>query len=159
MSTDFNFYEGTASENTAPKITVRKGGQLVLTKGAVEMLGEGVTAVQIGYNVKTKVVGIRGAAENAMGRYRLRSQKNSGSRLVTGKRFFTHNGLTIEKAKTFDAEAYDGGIVGFQLTEEPAEAEAEIPTPAETTPAETTPAKKTAPAKKTGGRRKARAAA
>ncbi|MCP3960476.1 MAG: hypothetical protein GY719_21740 [bacterium] len=62
---------------------------------------------------------------------------------MTGKRFFSHNGLTIEKARTFDAEAYEGGIVGFNLTEEPAEAEA--------------PAEK-APAKKTGGRRKARAA-
>ncbi len=149
----FDFYEGTVTENTAPKITVRKGGQLVLTKGAVEMLGDDVTAVQLGFNAKTKVVGIRGAADDAQGRYRLRSQKNSGSRLVTGKRFFTHNGLTIEKARTFDAEEYDGGIVGFKLTDEPVEAETEIPT------AETTPAKKTAPAKKTGGRRKAKAAA
>ena len=139
----FEFYQGTASENTAPKITVRKGGQLVLTSGTVAMLGDKVDHVQIGYDAKTKVVGIRGAGEDAQGRYRLRSQKNGGSRLVTGKRFFAHNGLTIAKARTFDAEAYDGGIVGFQLTEEPAEAEA--------------PAKP-APAKKTGGRRKAQAA-
>ena len=55
------------------------------------------------------------------------------------------HGLTIGKARTFDAEAFDGGIVGFCLTEEePAEPEAEDPTKA--------------PAKKTGGRRKARAA-
>lgn len=139
MSNDFNFYEGTASENTAPKITVRKGGQLVLTSGAVDMLGDDITAVQLGFNAKTKVVGIRGAADDAQGRYRLRSQKNSGSRLVTGKRFFSHNGLTIEKAQTFDAEEYEGGIVGFQLIEEPTEAEAPEP-------------------RKTGGRRKAKAA-
>ena len=79
MSNGFDFYEGTASENTTPRITVRKGGQLVLTSGAVDMLG--------------------------------------------------------------DDEAYDGGIVGLRLVEEPADAE--------------TPA----PAKKTGGRRKAKAAA
>ena len=138
MSNGFEFYKGTASENTSPRITVRKGGQLVLTSGAVEMLGEDVSHVQLAYNAKTKVVGIRGADEDAQGRYRLRTQKNSGSRLVTGKRFFSHYGLTIEKARTFDAEAFGGGIVGFQLTEESAEAEA--------------------PAKKTGGRRKARAA-
>lgn len=66
--------------------------------------------------------------------------EDSDSRLITGKRFFAHHGLTIEKARTFDAEAFDGGIVGFKLIEEPAEAEAE------------------APAEKTGGRRKARAA-
>ena len=143
----FEFYQGTASESTTPKITVRKGGQLVLTSGTVAMLGDDVEHVQIGYDAKTKVVGIRGAGEEAQGRYRLRSQKNGTSRLVTGKRFFAHNGLTIEKARTFDAEAYDGGIVGFTLTEEPAEAEAETPAPA-----------KKAPAKKTGGRRKARAA-
>ncbi len=73
----FEFYQGTASENTAPKITVRKGGQLVLTSGAVAMLGDDVDHVQLGYDRKTKVVGIRGAGEDAEGRYRLRSQKNS----------------------------------------------------------------------------------
>ena len=140
MSNGFEFFQGNASENTAPRITVRKGGQLVLTSGAVEMLGEDVDHVQLAYNAKKGVVGIRGAGEDAKGRYRLRTQKNGGSRLVTGKRFFGHHSLTIDKARTFDAEAFDGGIVGFQLTEEPAEAE--------------TPA----PAKKTGGRRKARAA-
>ncbi len=119
----------------------------MLTSGAVAMLGDDVENVQLGCDVKTKVVGIRGADEDAQGRYRLRSQKNGASRLVTGKRFFSHYGLTIEKARTFDAEAYDGGIVGFCLTEEPAEAEAETPAPA-----------KKAPAKKTGGRRKAQAA-
>ena len=46
-----------------------------------------------------------------------------------------------EKARTFDAQEYEGGIVGFKLTEEPAEAEA--PAPAK------------APAKKTGGRGRA----
>ena len=143
----FEFYQGTASESTTPKITVRKGGQLVLTSGTVAMLGDDVEHVQLGYDRKTKVVGIRSADEDAEGRYRLRSQKNGRSRLVTGKRFFAHHGLTIEKAQTFDAEAFDGGIVGFQLTEEPAKAETETPAPA-----------KTAPAKKTGGRRKARAA-
>ena len=53
----------------------------------------------------------------------------------------------IEKARTFDAEAYEGGIVGFCVTEEPAEAKDESPAPA-----------KKAPAKKTAGRRKSRAA-
>ncbi len=138
MSNGFEFYQGNASENTSPRITVRKGGQLVLTSGAVAMLGDKVDHVQIGYDAKTKLVGIRGAGEDAQGRYRLRSQKTGGSRLVTGKRFFAHNGLTIEKARTFDAEAFDGGIVGFQLAKVPAEAEA--------------------PAKKTGRRRKAQAA-
>lgn len=144
----FEFYQGTASENTTPKVTVRKGGQLVLTSGAVAMLGDDVDHVQLGYDVKTKVVGIRGADEDAEGRYRLRSQKNGGSRLVTGKRFFAHYRLTIDKARTFNAEAYDGGIVGFKLSEEPAEGEGDSETPA--------PAKK-APAKSAGRKAKAKA--
>ncbi len=152
MSNGFNFYEGNASENTTPKITVRKGGQLVLTSGAVDMLGDGIEFVQLAYNQAKGIVGIRGADEDAKGRYRLRTQKNGGSRLVTGKRFFTHNGLTIDKAQTYDAEAFDGGIVGFKLTDEPAETVTETPTPVDTAPA------KTAPAKKTGGQRKAKAA-
>ncbi len=152
MSNGFDFYEGTASESTNPRITVRKGGQLVLTSGAVDMLGDDVEFVQLAYNAKQGVVGIRGAGEDAKGRYRLRTQKNSGSCLVTGKRFVSHYGLKIDKARTFDAEEFTDGIVGSQLTEEPAETVAETPTPAETAPA------KAAPAKKTGGRRKAKAA-
>lgn len=143
MSNGFEFFQGVASESTAPKITVRKGGQLVLTAGTVDMLGDNVEFVQLGFNRKTSVVGIRAATEDAKGRYRLREQKKSESRLVTGKRFFSHNSLTIEKARTFDAEEYDGGIVGFKLIEEPAETE---------------PKAKTAPAKKASGRRKAKAA-
>ena len=145
----FEFYQGTASENTTPKITVRKGGQLVLTSGAVAMLGDDIENVQLGYDVKTRVVGIRSADEDAEGRYRLRSQKNGGSRLVTGKRFFSHYGLTIDKARTFNAEAYDGGIVGFKLSEEPADGESDGETPA--------PVKK-APAKTAGRKAKAKAA-
>lgn len=136
MSNGFSFYEGTTSENTNPKITVRKGGQLVLTSGAVDMLGEGVEYVQLAYNRTKGIVGIRSADESAKGRYRLRTQKSSGSCLVTGKRFFNHYELTIDRAQTFDAEEFADGIVGFKLTEEVAET----------------------PAPKTGGRRKAKAA-
>ncbi len=52
MSNGFDFYEGTASENTNPRITVRKGGQLVLTSGAVEMLGNDVEFVELAYNAR-----------------------------------------------------------------------------------------------------------
>ncbi len=141
----FEFYQGTASENTTPKITIRKGGQLVLTTGAVAMLGDDVDHVPIGYDVKTRVVGLRAAGENAEGRYRLRIPKKGDSRLVTGKRFFAHYGLKVDKARTFDAEEYEGGIVGFKLiTDEPVKVEAPVPALA-----------KKAPARKTGGRRKA----
>ena len=74
MSNGFEFYQGNASESTTPKITVRKGGQLVLTSGAVEMLGDDISHVQLAYNPKKGIVGIRGADEDAQGHYRLRSQ-------------------------------------------------------------------------------------
>ncbi len=134
MANGFDFYEGTATENTTPRITVRKGGQLVLTRGAVEMLGEGVEHVQIGYNAETQVVGIRAAGEDAKGRYRLRSQGTNGLHLVTGKRFFAHYGLDVLKARTFDAEKIEDGLVGFSLAGGDAEQSADKP--AEDKPAE-----------------------
>ena len=126
MSNGFQFYEGTTSDSaTTPKITVRKGGVLILTKAAVDMLGEDVTHVQIGYNEKTRAVGIRRATEDARGRYRLRSQRNSPSRLIDGKRLFMHHGLIAEKARAFNVEKFgDDGIIGFTLTAEPEAAEA-----------------------------------
>ncbi len=155
MSNGFQFYEGATTENsTAAKVTVRKGGLLVLTQGAVKMLGDDVEYVQVGYNAETKAIGIRSADEDAKGRYRLRSQNNSLSRLVNGKRFFTHQGLTLEKAHTFEAEDFGDGIVGFTFTEE---SEGDAPKAAEP---EAAPAKGKPAAKgKAAGGRKSRAAA
>ena len=90
-------------------------------------------------------VGIRPAGEDAKGRYRLRSQANGHSRLVDGKRFFSHNGLTATKARHYPAEELGDGIIGFTLAEEPETDAAEAAAPEK--------------GKKTGGRRKARAAA
>ena len=125
MANGFNFYEGakTDSETTA-QVTVRKGGQLVLTQAAVAMLGEGVEAVQVGFNPETRAIGIRAADETTQGRYRLRAQGSGTRRLVDGKRLFALNGVTIEKAQTFDAEDFGDGIVGVTL---PATAPAQAP--------------------------------
>ena len=154
MNNGFEFFEGIASENSAaPKVTVRRGGVLVLTQAAVDMLGDGITHVQLGFNEKTKAVGIRPAAEDTKGRYLLRPQKNGASRLVDGKRFFAHQGVALETARRFDVEEFGDGIVGFHLTE-PEVTDAEDHEPAKA------PAKGTKkPAKTSGGRRQARAAA
>lgn len=78
MSQSFEFYEGTATENASlPRVTVRRSGQMIMTQAAVDLLGDEVPFVQIGYNEATKAVGLRAAAEGGSGRYRLRSQKNS----------------------------------------------------------------------------------
>ena len=113
---DFEFFEGTQSESsTRPQITVRRGGLLVLTQAAVDMLGKGVDYIQLGYNPKTRVIGIRAADEEAPGRYRLRSQKKSPSRLIGGKRFFNHHGLSVDRARTFEVEDFGNAIIGFRL--------------------------------------------
>ena len=117
MSNDFEFFEGSASRARIPKITVRRGGLIALTPGAVEMLGEKATHVQVGYNTETQAVGLRLAPDNVKGRYRLRHQTSSQSRLVDTRRFFAHHGLTFERATTFDAEDFGYGMVGFYLAE------------------------------------------
>jgi len=132
MSTStFQFFEGTDTESTAvAKITVRRGGILVLTQKAVEMLGEGVTHVQVGYDTKSRAIGLRGAEPGTRGCYRLRQQGKSVSRLVDGKRVFAHHALKAEKAQSFEAQEFGDGVVGFTFPESEAPAEASTPTKA-----------------------------
>jgi hypothetical protein len=127
MSTSFEafeFYEGGRTDSRAPRITVRRSGQLALTGAAVALLGEGVTHVQVGFDPTTQAVGIRPAAEGVRGRYKLRRMANR-SGLVDGRRFFAHHGLTVGEARTFDAEDFGKGIVGFRLSERGAAVEGE----------------------------------
>jgi hypothetical protein len=132
MSNGFEFFEGARTENQEPRITLRRSGQMLLTEAAVALLGEDVSHVQIGFNPKTRAVGIRPAGEGAKGRYRLRQQKSNSSRLVDGKRFFAHLGVTLEKARSFDAETLGEGIVGFTLPEAVAPGQGETETRDET---------------------------
>ena len=119
MGNEFVFFEGTRTESaTDPKITVRKGGVLVLTQAAVEMLGEGAENVQIGFNPKTRALGLRRVGEGSPGSYRLREQRNSKSRLVSGKRAFAHHGLQTEKATSYEAQDFGEGVVGIVLPKE-----------------------------------------
>ena len=94
MSNGFQFYEGTSTESASrPRITVRRGGVLVLTSAAVAMLGEDATHVQIGYNPETKAIGLRGAPEDCKGCYRLRRRRRpSGGldRLLPERRALRH---------------------------------------------------------------------
>ena len=117
---DFEFFQGGASESrTRPRITIRRGGLMVITAAAAEMLGDDVTHVQLAYNSTTGAIGLRACEPDVGGCYRLRQQDNSPSRLIGGKRFFRHHQLEIDKARTFDAEDFGRGIVGFRF-EQPA---------------------------------------
>ncbi len=121
----FEFFQGNLSESSSsPLITVRRGGLLVLTAAAAEMLGAEVEKVQLAYDRSTGTVGIRAAGNDAPGAYLLRSQAKSPNRLVGGKRFFTYNGIPTEKAVTFDAIRYSDGLIGFRMTVETVEVRA-----------------------------------
>ena len=116
--TGFRFYEGSTTDSaTSARITVRKHGILVLTKATVEMLGDDVEAVQVGYNPETRAIALRPASLDARGSYRLRGQRNSVSKLVDGKRVFKHHGLVAESSMSYDAESFGDGLVGFTLPE------------------------------------------
>ncbi|MEM8995960.1 MAG: hypothetical protein AAGF23_14330 [Acidobacteriota bacterium] len=117
-TTGFHFYEGSTTDSaTSARITVRKGGILVLTKATVEMLGDDVEAVQVGYNPETRAIALRPASLDARGSYRLRGQRNSVSKLVDGKRVFKRHGLVAESSMKYDAESFGDGLVGFTLPE------------------------------------------
>jgi hypothetical protein len=123
----FQFFEGSNTESTdVARITVRRGGILVLTQKAVELLGEGVTHVKIGFDAKSRAIGLKSTEPGARGCYRLRQQGKSLSRLVDGKRVFAHHGLQADKAHSFDAQEFGGGVVGFAFPEPAAAAEAPV---------------------------------
>lgn len=86
---------------------------MALTRAAVDLLGEDITHVQLAYNAKTGAVGIRAATEEAPGCYQLRAKRKTPSRLVGGKRFFKHHGLTVDDARTYGVDDFGNGIVGF----------------------------------------------
>ena len=143
-TTHFNFFEGATSQHTEPQITVRRGGLMVLTQGAVDMLGDDVTHVQLGYDDTTKAIALRAASADTKGRYLLRQQRNGSTRLVDGKRFMSYNGLKFDKATRFDVETFGDGLIGFTFS-----------TASDDKPVEKTTEETPAPAKK-GTSRKAR---
>lgn len=130
MSTGFEFFEGSTTINsTTPQVTVRKSGQVVLTQAAVDLLGEGVEQVQVGYNAKTGAVGIRPAQDSGRGALKLREQPNGRSRLVDTKRFFAHHGLAVDQVRRLPVEEFSDGIIAFVVdsgkgSAEPAKAKA-----------------------------------
>ena len=117
---DFVFFNGTKTVNdSTPRITIRRGGLIVLNSGAVNMLGDDVKHVQLGYDAEKQAIGIRSAPEDAMGKYLLRSQAKTSSRLINGKRFLAHHSLNLDKAISFRPEDFGDGLVGFALAADP----------------------------------------
>lgn len=121
-STNFVFFDATQSRNNnSPKITIRRGGVLVLNAGAVKMLSNGndaeVTHVRVGYDAKTSAIGIRLASDDDTGKFRLRNQKKGPSRTINAKRVFDHHSLSVEKATSYSVEDFGEGIFGVTLRE------------------------------------------
>ena len=120
----FEFFQGAVSTSlSTPRITVRRGGLMVISKAAVDLLGEDVDYVQLAYDRNTKAVGIRVADKSTRGCYRLRTQRKSPSHLVGGKRFFSYHEVDTAKATTYDVQDFGNGIIGFVMTDADSEAE------------------------------------
>ena len=116
MSANFEFFVNSQTpKNNDPRITVRRQGVLVLTEKAAKMLGENVEYVQIGYDAKSRSVGIRAADSNASGRYRMRDLKNA-TFLVNAKPMFKHYNVEIDRAQSYDVEVFDKGLIGVTLS-------------------------------------------
>ncbi len=116
MSNGFTFFKGTPSQSASiPRITIRRNGLLVLTQAAANMLDKDSLRVELGFNEKTKAIGLRGTSDPANGSYLLRKPKKGSSRLVDGKKFLAHLGLSFDSAESFDAEDFGDGVVGFRL--------------------------------------------
>ena len=130
MSTNgFVFFEGGLQTSPdTPNVTVRKGGLLVLTNAAIQMLGDDVTYVMIGYNVETGQIGIQRSSQGQKGSYFLREQKNSSSRLVDGRSMFSHHELSVEQSVRLTPEKISDGLIAVTL---PGRAKVE-PTPVKT---------------------------
>jgi hypothetical protein len=64
------------------------------------------------------------APEGVRGALKLQAQPNGRSKLVDAKRFFAHRGRAVDKTRGLEVEDFGGGITGFRLPEEGAEAEA-----------------------------------
>lgn len=112
----FEFFHGTASEGmTTPRITIRRGGLMVLTQKAVEMMGDKVEYVLLAFDPANRVVGVQACEEGTPGCYLLRHQPKGTHRTIGGKRFFKHYGVPVDRAESFDAEEFGDGIIGFRL--------------------------------------------
>ena len=114
---DFVFFDSSqTSKSMTPKITVRRGGALVINHKAAEMFGKDVTHVQICYSVKTKAVGLRAAKPDTEGAFRMQKHKNiNNGFLVNAAKMFKYHGLEIERATSFDVEDFGDGIYGVTL--------------------------------------------
>ena len=127
ITPSFEFFQGAASESASkPRITVRRGGLMVITKAAADMLGEGVDHIQLAYDRNTGAVGMRAVEKGTSGCYRLRSQRKSASRIVGGKRFFSYHEIDTAQATTYEAQDFGDGIIGFVITAD-AETDADAP--------------------------------
>ena len=144
ITPSFEFFQGVATESASkPRITVRRGGLMVITKAAADMLGEGADHIQLAYDRNTGAVGMRAVEKGTAGCYRLRSQRKSASRIVGGKRFFSYHEIDTTQATTYEAKDFGGGIIGFLITaktESDAETTADTDAPVDITP-KTTAAK------------------
>ena len=115
----FQFFDGSHTTTSAPRITLRRGGLIALNPAAVKLLGDGTTHVQVGYDDEKGAIGVRPAGPDAVGKYVLRKPPKGDSRIVNGKRLLEHHGIQADAAKGYEVQDFGEGIIGFYLNGEP----------------------------------------
>lgn len=95
-----------------PYLTIQKRGTLSFNKAAQVALGE-PEAVELLYDKKKNVMGVRGVDPSVQHAYPLRAQANKevGPFIVSGSAFTKYYGIATGVARRFAAEAQDGILI------------------------------------------------
>jgi len=90
-----------------PMMTIQRRGSLSLNRAAVEALGE-PEAVELLYDRKERVMGIRPVDPKAQHAYKIRKQPSSVSFLIAGQAFTQYYGIPTDKPIRYRAKMADG---------------------------------------------------
>ena len=97
-------------------VTVQRRGSFALTPAADQLLGR-PEAVELLYDRETRVMGFRAVASSVAHAYRVRSQKATASRLVSGKSFTRHYGIATDTARRYPASMI-GDVLAIELQDD-----------------------------------------
>jgi hypothetical protein len=109
-------HRGMQGDGGGPFVTVQRGGSFALTPVADQLLGR-PEAVELMYDRERRVMGFRAVASTIPHGYRVRAQKGSSSRLVSGKAFTRHYGIATDTARRYPATMI-GDVLAVKLNDE-----------------------------------------
>ena len=110
--------------STKPVIAIQNRGTVSLNAAAhalfttIRKHTEGDLYIQFLYDAEHKLVGFRPVAPETKDSYPVRKQPQSESYLVTGRGFFSYNGIPTDGVRRYAARILEDDIVGFGLEED-----------------------------------------